>query len=445
MAISPLQMLHLDDPQRLEFEARVMRTLVLSEGRTGVVLDQTYFYPTGGGQEHDTGTLDGAAVVDVYKDEVEGGVVHVLAGELTPGEASPGDASPGEPGISRTVTGRIDASRRLRHMQHHTAQHLLSQCFLRLLGLESISANINGDSPSTVDIQLPLDSAQAELTRADLDRVEDLANQVIYEDRLVKRYTVTPEQLQALPLRRPPKVSEAIRIVEIDGLDYTPCGGTHCASTGMIGVVKLLKAERQNEKGGQAQIKTIRSARIVFIAGLQALAYFRAYQEIVLSLANQMSTHPQDVLNGYKRQVEQLKEAQRGLQGLRQEKLVFEAQRLAEHGEIYHSPAESRSYRLALAVFEQRPVSELRVMADELKRLGDVCSVLATYDGQKLSLLTVCPQGSPLAARDLLTRLLKSVGGRGGGDARLAQGGGTAQRGQVDELIGQAQAIMRQL
>ena len=220
------QYLYQQDVSILEFEALVVERFILPDGRIGIALDHTYFYPTGGGQEHDTGHIDSAKVVDVYKDDANSQLVHVVEGEVSPGP----------------VRACIDADRRLRHMQHHTAQHLLTQCLLRQTGYETISANINGNSPSTLDL------LATQVSKADLEQAELQANRIIYEDRIVKTYFVTPDELQSIPLRRPPKVTENIRIVEIDGFDYSPCGGTHVLRTGSIGLVKVLKAERQNDK-----------------------------------------------------------------------------------------------------------------------------------------------------------------------------------------------------
>src|SRR4030066_298575 len=229
------QLLYQEDPTILEFEAMLVENLTLQDGRRGVVLDQSYFYPTGGGQEHDMGVIGSARVVDVYKDENNLRLIHVVEGEVGLGP----------------VKARIDAERRLRHMQHHTAQHLLTQSILRQTGYETVSANINGYSPSTLDL------VATQISKSDLDQAELLANQIIYEDRSVTTYFVSPEELHTIPLRRPPKVTENIRIVEIDSYDYSPCGGTHVQRTGSIGLVKVLKAERQNDK-----------LRVYFIAGI---------------------------------------------------------------------------------------------------------------------------------------------------------------------------------
>jgi len=383
------QLLYLDDVNTLEFQAVVRQKVTLLDGRTGVILDQTYFYPTGGGQEHDTGILGEARVMEVIKDEsqTETVVIHVIDNDLSIGP----------------VTGKIDAERRLRHMQHHTAQHLLSQCFLRLFDIESISSNINGYTPSTLDL------AVGALTRGQLDKIEDLANQVISETRPVRTYFVTPERLRSLPLRKPPKVSEDIRIVEIEGYDYTPCGGTHCTSTGQIGIVKILKTERQGEL-----------TRILFIAGLQALQYFREYQETVLSIAGQMSIHPHETLISVQRLIDQLKTVQREVQALRQEHLGFEARELAGRGESYGA------WRVVVATFENRPVPELRTLAEKLKVIPGLVAVLASFDGLKMSLVVTSAEDTDLSARDLLVKLLAPLGGRGGGDRQIAQGGGPA-------------------
>jgi alanyl-tRNA synthetase len=403
------QLLYLDDVTTLEFQAIVRQQIILPDGRTGVILDRTYFYPTGGGQEYDTGTLGEAHVQEVLKDESQPGqveVIHILSGSLSNGP----------------VTGKIDAERRLRHMQHHTAQHLLSQCFIHLFEIESISSNINGYTPSTLDLGVPA------LKREQLDEIEDLANRIIFETRPVRTYFVTPEQLKKLPLRKPPKVSEDIRIVEIEGYDYTPCGGTHCISTGQIGMVKIIKAEKQGDL-----------TRISFIAGLQALQYFREYQETVLSIAGQMSIHPHETASSVQRQGEQLKNAQREVQALRQERIGFEARELAEASQ------EFGGCRGVIAAFENRPIPELRILAEKMKSISGLVAVLSSHDGQKISLVVTCAEDTGLAARDLLAKLLIASGGRGGGDRQIAQGGGAATLDQFRQFPEDARSVLLEI
>jgi alanyl-tRNA synthetase len=385
------QLLYQQDPNKLEFEANVVEVITLPDGRKGVVLDQTYFYPTGGGQEHDTGTLDSARVVDVFKDEAHSRLVHVVDREVGLGP----------------VKASIDAERRLRHMQHHTAQHLLTQCILRQTGFETVSANINGYSPSTLDIMA------TQISKSDLDQAEQMANQIIYENRGVKTYVVSPEELKSIPLRRPPKVTENIRIVEIDAYDYSPCGGTHVSRTGSIGLVKVVKAERQNDK-----------MRIHFIAGIQAMEVFHNMYETLSGLANKMTIGWQDIPEVVSKQSEQLSDLQKELLAIRQAGVKFEARELVDTAEL------RADIYLVRVGFENRPVTELRLLGDELKKIAGMVAYLLSYDGQKVSLIVSCGEGTGKDARQLLTSQLVKIGGRGGGDARLAQGGGVASEEQ---------------
>jgi alanyl-tRNA synthetase len=379
------QLLYQQDVSILTFDAEVIDQFRLPDGRIGVILNHSYFYPTGGGQEHDTGFIGNVSVLDVFKDDGHDALVHVVDGDLPLGP----------------VHARIDAERRLRHMQHHTAQHLLTQCILRQTGFETVSANINGYSPSTLDIVAP------HINPSDLDQAELLANQVIYQNLPVKTHLVTPEELQSLPLRRPPKVSQNIRIVEIEGFDFSPCGGTHVLSTGSIGLIKVLKAERQNDK-----------QRVYFLAGLQAMEVFHQMYETFNGLANQMSISWQDISEVVSKQQEQVLMLQKELQSLRLMSLQSEAQKLAAAAE------ENTDFRLVRISFNNRPVSELRLLAEELKKVAGLVAYLASFDGRKVSLVVACGEGSGKDARQLLAHQLALINGRGGGDAMLAQGGG---------------------
>ena len=403
------QLLHFSDPHCLEFDARVEEILQLPDGRTGVVLDRTYFYPTGGGQEHDTGQLSDARVLDVYKDESRGVLIHVV------------DHAPLKTGL---VSATIDRPRRLSHMQHHTAQHLLSHCCIQLLGLETVSANINGDTPSTLDLDGDEPGGDALLA------VETLANQIITEDRPVHTYFVSPEKLHEIPLRKPPKVSQDIRIVEIGGLDYSACGGTHVVTTGGIGVVKILRAERQKEK-----------TRLHFIAGSRAVEYFQSLHETVSRLAGAMSVHPQELKAAVERQADQLKIAQRELGRLQGELIVAEARQL------YAQAEKVGEKRLILAGHTGRTMNDLRLLAKEIRLFPGAVAILASQEpGEAVQtqvlLVVACASDTGLRAQDLLRELLPRLNGKGGGDAFLAQGGGSLAPGQLESLLQAARLLM---
>jgi alanyl-tRNA synthetase len=391
------ELLYFDDPLCLEFEAHVIEIASSPAGRPAVILPRTYFYPTGGGQEHDTGTIGPAQVLEVYKAE-DGRIVHVLDRPLAVG----------------TYPARLDGERRLRHMQHHTAQHLLSAVLLRLFDLESVSVNINGYTPSTVD--LAVGEAPADVLR----RAEDEVNRIIFENRPVKTYFVDEAGVAALPLRKPPRVSEQIRIVEIEGYDYTPCGGTHCLSTGSIGLLKIVRTERVNQK-----------LRIHFVAGLQALDYLRSLQAVSAEAAALLETGWEEIPRALRRKLDQFNAAQSELEALRTGLLAGEAAQLAD------SALQVGGWRLVTAVFTRRPPGELRLLASYLSRLPAVVALLASHDGQKLSLICACAADTGLDARQLLQKHLAPLHLRGGGDATLAQGGGVVDETAVAGLFRQ--------
>jgi alanyl-tRNA synthetase len=173
-----------------------------------------------------------------------------------------------------------------------------------------------------------------------------------------------------------------------------------------------------------------------FAAGWQALELFRQAHQAVSSLAGQMSIHPQDLQAAVERQSEQLRQAQKELGELRQERLAWEAERLL-------GQAESIDGRQAvLALFPARPAQELRWLADNLRRQPNMAAVLASQDGERLLLAVSCAAESRLSANELLRELLKLIGGRGGGDSSLAQGGGSASPEQTQELLRRARALL---
>jgi alanyl-tRNA synthetase len=388
------EQLYFDDPLTLEFIARVTESRPLNDGRFGLVLPRTYFYPTSGGQEHDTGSIGEAQVLDVYKEDGE--IVHVIDQSLMPGE----------------YPARIDRERRIRAMQHHTGQHILSASFLEVANIESISANINGDNPSTIDLEV------GELDQKTLRHAEAFANGILFENRVVKSYYVTDAEVASIPFRKLPKVSGRIRVVEVDGFDITPCGGTHCLNTGMVGLLKIVKTERVNQK-----------LRVHFVAGIQALEYFNSYQDITQEAAAILETGLEGVPASIERKLDQLKTAQAELETLRAGLLAAEADQLVASAE------ELGSLHLIMASFRNRPGAELRQLGMKLRNAPGMVALLAAYQGGKLSLVVACARGTGVDARDLLKKHLNPLNGRGGGDASLAQGGGAVEEKLLDDVF----------
>src|SRR5215207_9247359 len=238
------QRLYYSDSHLVEFEARVVAVSRTEDGRAAVALDRTAFYPTGGGQPTDTGTLGDARVVECL-DEEDGGVLHVCEGE--------------PPAEGALVLGRVDWPRRLDHIQQHTGQHILSQSFVELYGAQTRSFRMTEDM-CEIDVEL------ADPSDERVGRAVRRADEIIWDDRAVRVHLVTPGEAARMPLRKDSAREGELRVVEIEGFDFSPCGGTHAASTGEVGVVVARQWERA--KG---------LVRVTFAAGGRAIEdYARA-------------------------------------------------------------------------------------------------------------------------------------------------------------------------
>jgi alanyl-tRNA synthetase len=250
--------LYYDNARLIEFEAEVVERRE-HEGLPAYILDRTAFYPESGGQPWDKGTLDGVEVVKVVEDDEV--ILHVLAKDVA----------------GRRVRGLVDWPTRFDHMQQHTGQHVLSQAFWEILKGETLSFHL-GPDVSTLEIGLRA------ITDADADRVEDRANTIVWEDREVKACFVPEERIGEVPLRRPPKKHGLLRVVEVDGFDWSACGGTHCRRTGEIGAIRL------------GAIEKIRgNLRFEFLCGGRALRDARGKDRTVRKLAAAFSCAAADV------------------------------------------------------------------------------------------------------------------------------------------------------
>ncbi|MDZ7270747.1 MAG: alanine--tRNA ligase-related protein [candidate division KSB1 bacterium] len=243
-----------------EFDAQILEARPSGEG-CQVVLDRTAFYPTSGGQMHDTGLLAGLSVEDVV--ERDGDVVHFVRGHVTKGA---------------TVHCALDWPRRFDFMQQHTAFHLLAQAFLRVAGAHTLSSHL-GEEMSTLELDT------AEVSQAVFDEVEDLANVVVWENRPVRTYIVQPEEARGLTLRKEPKVEGPVRLVEVEEFDLDPCSGTHVAATGEVGLIKIVGKEKLRGH-----------VRLRFLAGARALRDFRRRVQTLDQLSAELTTGTEEIL-----------------------------------------------------------------------------------------------------------------------------------------------------
>lgn len=338
-----------------------------------VRLEETAFYPHGGGQPCDTGTINQIDVLDVVK---EGEYIWHQVSQL------PSD---------NEAQCQLNWERRLDHMQHHTGQHLLSATVLQLFDAPTLSFHL-GQDMVTIDIDCK------SLNDAELATLEQVVNQRIYDNLAVSSYFVNAEQLAQLPVVKMPKVTKDIRIVEIEGVEYNTCGGTHVSRTGQIGLIKLFKAEKQ--KG---------SIRIYFKCGARALADYNDSLHILNTLATKFNTGRKDILERFGKWEEDQQQLKAELEQLRKANDTYESNQLLsqmQNQQITH-------------IFEHKTLSDLQRIAATLIAEQEVTVLFATLSEYKVFL---AQNGHPhLKCGAFFKEHLATFHGKGGGSDLSAQ------------------------
>jgi alanyl-tRNA synthetase len=381
--------LYYEDAYRFAFDARLLSS---RQGPKGweTVPDRTCFYPGGGGQPADLGTLAGRSVVAI--EERGDDLVHVLDGEPA--------------GVE--VRGEIDAARRIDFMAQHTGEHLLSQCLLAAGGLATVSVHF-GDETTTIEV------AAESVSDPVLADAERRANAIVRENRKVRTRELDREEALKLPLRRRPPEGERLRIVEIEGCDWAACGGVHAASTGAIALVKIAGVERIRGR-----------VRIHAMMGDRAFADYGAKLALAQALGRLLTCGERDIL----RRVGDLVESERGLARELRRLRVAEAGRAAAEAAaggraILAGPARMPGWFVS-RVFDGFGEEPVKAFVDAvLAEPGRVVVVAdRSADGFRwIAAHSLVAGGVDLAA--LVKPVLAALGLRGGGKAALVQGAGS--------------------
>jgi alanyl-tRNA synthetase len=284
--------LYYDDSYTVRFTARVA-AVGEHKGRPAVELERTYFYPESGGQEADRGVLGGARVEDVQSDDDER-VWHVLQAE-------------GHLAAGAELSGEVDWPRRFDHMQQHTGQHILSAALERVLSAPTLSSHL-GEERSTIDVAL------ADADWRAVDRVEEAANRVVWEDRPVERHWTSEADVHRFALRKPPQVKGRIRIVEIPEWDVSACGGTHTRRTGEVGVIKIVRWEKLRG-----------NLRLEFLCGGRALRDHAWRTEVLTEGARRRTLKDRDLIAHLERAAAERDELRKRLDEMVERMLVADA------------------------------------------------------------------------------------------------------------------------
>ncbi|MGO4889888.1 alanyl-tRNA editing protein [Anaerobacillus sp. MEB173] len=369
-------------------------------GHNYVVLKKTAFYPTGGGQPHDIGTLQDVSVINV--EEVKGEIRHIINQPLNVDDDD-------------ELVGIIDWERRFDHMQQHAGQHILSAIFENFYGYKTVSFHL-GKEVCTIDL------TTANLTEDEAVHVESKANEIILENRPIETKWVTEAELSNYSLRKELSVSENIRLVIIPNLDDNGCGGTHPDSTGQVGSLKILGWEKQKK-----------NIRVSFVCGKRVLRQFHDKHRVIQNVTSILSVPQEKIETAVERMVQQTKDLEKAIDELKLELIEHDAIRYMKTAENIHS------YKVITAIFTNRPIVELQQLARVIAtKTNDNLVLFINENDNKLQLICARSVELNLNMNQVVKSILPLINGKGGGNELFAQGGGektiSAQQ-LMDELI----------
>lgn len=380
------ELLFYTDPYKKNFSAEIIELEKAKKGWS-IVLNRTCFYPEGGGQPADRGSIDGVPVIDVKKKN--GVVFHFLADE--PAHRT------------GTVSCAINWKHRFDYMQQHSGQHIISAVLFKS-GYNTVSVH-QGEKYTSIEIDAEY------VNDEELEKIEEEVNNVIAQNFDVKTFFVKDTEIPSLNLRRAPKVTGSIRIVEINGYDRVPCGGVHTGTTGEVLFAKILFTEK------------IRGhARIAWVLGNRVLEDYRNKQKVTQTLSDLFSVTEKGIVSFARKMLEENRGLKRDSELRKKEYAAMEMEKLFSRGK--------RDNTVSIIVKEYKTDDKtylkqlLAVLPSD--RIYALCLVNRIEGGLQWALAVTVP-GFNFA--DVKDRLLPIIGGRGGGKAPVYQGIGNNQDG----------------
>ncbi|MDH8678389.1 DHHA1 domain-containing protein [Fusibacter bizertensis] len=384
----------LNDAYTHQFNAKV--TSIEQENQLyKIQLDHTFFYPEGGGQPCDHGNIEMLEIADVQIDQED--IFHISK-----------DCPKFK--VGENVTCKIDFSRRFTLMQQHTGQHILSSCAEKLYEANTIGFHIGADYV-TIDLD-------QKLTQDQIVKIENSANQVIYSNKEVIAHYPTAEELANMPLRKQPKVTENIRVIEIVESDFSPCGGTHVKTTSEVGIIKIKKTEPY--KSG---------IRIEFGCGGFALKFIQERNETINSLMKLFSVKDNEILNFTEQLLESQKNDRANLQALKEQLYKTQVAQILEQ-------FDSEEIKVITLTETDMSMTDLRLKCNILCEAENIIVLAVSSEGEKTHL--VLSKSKNVSQEFNMGQLFKSeiapFGVKGGGNPFVAQGG-SSDAVNIDEIM----------
>lgn len=378
-----MEKLYEAQPYLTQFSA-VVESCTQSKKGWDILLDQTAFYPEGGGQPYDTGTLGGVEVLEVH--QREGRVVHTCAAPLEAGSQ---------------IEGQIDWSRRFDLMQHHSGEHIVSGIAHSLFGCDNVGFHMGSDV-ITIDLNV-------ELTQDQVAQLEARANQYIWEDHPIAVTYPTADELEHLEYRSKKALTGQVRIVSFPGADTCACCGTHVSSSGQVGLVKLLSYQKFRD-----------GVRIELVCGKRALDYLSQVWEQNHQISNLLSAKTMQTSGAVRRLLEENAALKSRILTMEEQQFAALAQRYAGQGDV--------------VVFESglSPDSLRRLCGAVQAACGGRCACFSGEDGSGYQYAVGQPGGD---LRPLAKALNQALQGRGGGKPDFIQGTVSASQEQIQAFF----------
>ncbi len=377
-----------DDSHLVSFKAHLTASQ-LHNGKLAVLLDQTAFYPEGGGQPSDTGTIAGLRVASVVT-RADGEILHIL-----------------EDGAERIDEGEVDcevdSERRREMLQQHTGQHILSQAFFRLFGAETRGFRV---TDRVAEIDLALEAHEDQIPGA-INQAEEIANSVVFDDRIIRSHQLTPEEASRLPLRKESFVTDCVRVVEIDNFDLSPCGGTHAKRTGEVGLIVIRGWERAKKM-----------VRVEFLCGVRALADYREANRVSTAIARRFTVARNEVDASLARLIDDNKVLLKRVREFSEAAIEREALSLCSEVQS------SDGVRTVIRVFDSRDYDEIKLLAHRLAARDSTVAILITKNADMARIVVARSANVNLDSSRLVKAACEILGGKGGGTPDFAQGGG---------------------
>ncbi len=372
--------LYFEDSYLFEFESTVREVRKVDDSYE-VILESSAFYPESGGQAYDLGLLDNQKVVAVYEND-NSQVVHKLENWTAP-EGSP-------------VRGVIDKQRRLDNMRKHSGQHILSQAFVRVAGIFTISAHL-GERESTIELDA------GAIDDDTLRQVEGLTNEIIRENLPVTTQFYSRDELKNLPVRKIPEGKDKYRIVRMGEFECTACAGTHVRNTGEIGLVKIISHE-----------KIRNHVRIIFLCGSGAIEDYYQKNKVIDQLSSKLTCHFMDFNEAVDKLQEYNSELKKEISSLNRKLLPYETENLKIKA------VDLNGINLVIETFSNRESKDIIELGNNLCRSFEAVALLAAEN----RIFVFVSDDIGIDASRIVRLFTDRYEGSGGGGTTFAQIGG---------------------